>query len=129
LRHHIKKGKAKANLGRISKFGLLEMSRQRIQPSIEFGSYVTCDRCQGKGLVASKETLGVRFLRKLQIETLKPDIKNVTCFLPLDVADYVLNSKRKEILDLEARRQLSIRIVGDRQMHPGESKFEAQKTT
>ena len=129
LRHHIKKGKAKANLGRISKFGLLEMSRQRIQPSIEFGSYVTCDHCKGKGLVASKETLGVRFLRKLQIETLKPDIKNVTCFLPLDVADYILNRKRKEILDLEARRQLSIRIVGDRQMHPGESKFEAQKKT
>lgn len=124
LRLHIKAGKAKANLGRISKFGLLEMSRQRIQPSIEFGSYVTCDRCQGKGLVASKETLGVRFLRKLQIETLKPDIKTVTCILPVDVADYVLNNKRKEILDLEARRQLLIHIVGDRQMHPGESKFE-----
>ena len=124
LRLHVKAGKAKANLGRISKFGLLEMSRQRIQPSIEFGSYVTCNHCQGKGLVASKETLGVRFLRKLQIETLKPDIKNITCILPVDVADYVLNNKRKEILDLEARRQLSIRIVGDAQMHPGESKFE-----
>jgi ribonuclease E len=125
LRNHIKAGKAKANLGRISKFGLLEMSRQRIQPSIEYGSYVTCDCCQGKGLVASKETLGVRFLRKLQIETLKPDIKNITCILPVDVADYVLNNKRKEILDLEARRQLSIRIVGDLEMHPGESQFEA----
>ena len=64
LRLHVKAGKAKANLGRISKFGLLEMSRQRIQPSIEFGSYVTCNHCQGKGLVASKETLGVRFLRR-----------------------------------------------------------------
>ena len=124
LRLHVKAGKAKANLGRISKFGLLEMSRQRIQPSIEFGSYVTCNHCHGKGLVASKETLGVRFLRKLQIETLKPDIKNITCMLPVDVADYVLNNKRKEIFDLEARRQLSIRIVGDSQMHPGESKFE-----
>lgn len=124
LRHHIKTGKAKANIGRISKFGLLEMSRQRIQPSIEFGSYVTCDHCQGKGLVPSKETLGVRFLRKLRIETLKPGIKGVTCLLPVDVADYVLNNKRKEILDLEARRQLSIRIAGDGQMHPGESKFE-----
>lgn len=124
LRQHIKMGKAKANLGRISKFGLLEMSRQRIRPSIEFGSYVTCDHCQGRGLVASKETLGVRFLRKLQIETLKSGIKNITCILPVEVADYVLNNKRKEILDLEVRRQLSIHIVGDGQMHPGESKFE-----
>jgi ribonuclease E len=66
----------------------------------------------------------VRFLRKLQIETLKPDLKNITCILPLDVADYVLNNKRKEILNLEARRHISIRIVGDRQMHPGEGKFE-----
>ncbi|RLC03116.1 MAG: ribonuclease [Deltaproteobacteria bacterium] len=127
LRLHVKTGKAKANLGRISKFGLLEMSRQRIQPSIEYGSYVTCNHCQGKGLVASKETLGVRFLRKLQIETLKPAIKSVTCILPVDVADYVLNNKRKEILDLEARRQLSIRIVGDAQMHPGESNFEKNR--
>ena len=126
LRKHIKAGKAKANLGRISKFGLLEMSRQRIRPSIEFGSYDTCDHCQGKGLVASKETLGVRFLRKLRIETLKSGIKKVTCILPVDVADYVLNNKRKEILDLEARRQLLIRIVGDSQMHPGESKYETE---
>ncbi len=124
LKYHIKAGKAKANVGRISKFGLLEMSRQRIQPSIEFGSYVTCNRCQGKGLVASKETLGVRFLRKLQLETLKPDIKELTCILPVDVADYVLNNKRKEVFDLEARRQVSIRIVGDSQMQPAESKFE-----
>jgi len=65
------------------------MSRQRIQPSIEFGSYVTCNHCHGKGLVASKETLGVRFLRKLQIETLKPDIKNITCMLPVDVASKI----------------------------------------
>ena len=126
LRKYIKAGKAKANLGRISKFGLLEMSRQRIRPSIEFGSYDTCNHCQGKGLVASKETLGVRFLRKLRIETLKSGINKVTCILPMDVADYVLNNKRKEILDLEARRQILIRIVGDGQMHPGESKYETE---
>jgi ribonuclease E len=124
LRKHVRVDKAKANMGRISKFGLLEMSRQRLRPSIDFGSYVTCDHCHGKGQVASKETLGVRFLRKLRIETLKSDIKTVTCILPVDVADYVLNTKRKEILDIEARRQLSIRIAGDAHMHPGESKIE-----
>ena len=124
LRKHVKVDKAKANVGRISKFGLLEMSRQRLRPSIDFGSYVSCTHCHGKGQVASKETLGVRFLRKLRIETLQPDIKTVTCILPVDVADYVLNNKRKEILDIEARRQLSIRIASDAHMHPGESKIE-----
>ena len=124
LRKHVKADKAKANVGRISKFGLLEMSRQRLRPSIDFGSYVTCTHCDGKGQVASKETLGVRFLRKLRIETLKPDIKKVTCILPVDVADYVLNNKRKEILDIEARRQLLIRVAGDAHMHPGESRIE-----
>jgi len=124
MRTHLKVDKAKANVGRISKFGLLEMSRQRIRPSIDFGSYVTCNQCHGKGQVASKETLGVRFLRKLRIETLKPDIKNVTCILPKDVADYVLNNKRKEIHDLEARRQLSIHIGGDARMQPEESNID-----
>ncbi len=124
MRKHVKADKAKANVGRISKFGLLEMSRQRLRPSIDFGSYVTCNHCHGKGQVASKETLGVRFLRKLRIETLKSDIKTVTCILPVDVADYVLNNKRKEILDIEARRQLLIHIASDAHMHPGESKIE-----
>ena len=124
LRKHVRADKAKANAGRISKFGLLEMSRQRLRPSIDYGSYVTCDHCHGKGQVASKETLGVRFLRKLRIETLKTDIKTVTCILPVDVADYVLNHKRREILGIEARRQLSIHIVGDAHMHPDDSKIE-----
>ena len=99
------------------------MSRQRIRPSIEFGSFVTCDHCQGKGLVASTETLGVRFLRKLRFETLKSDTKRVNGMLPVQVADYLVNNKRKELLELEARRQLSIRIVGDSLMRHGDSKI------
>jgi ribonuclease E len=124
IKKHMKFDTAKTNVGRISRFGLLEMSRQRIRPSIEFGSYVTCNHCHGKGLVASTEALVVGFLRKLRIETLKPDIKRVRGILPMEVADYMLNNKRKEIVDLEDRRQVSIRIVGDRFMMPGESKIE-----
>jgi ribonuclease E len=123
LKQHVKSDKAKTNVGKISRFGLLEMSRQRIRPSIEFGSFVTCSYCQGKGLVASTETLGVRFLRKLRFETLKNDLQKVNCVLPVEVADYILNNKRKELLDLEARRQLCIRIVGNRLMRPGESEI------
>ncbi|MCG6910696.1 MAG: Rne/Rng family ribonuclease [Deltaproteobacteria bacterium] len=124
IKDALKTDKAKTKVGKISKFGLMEMSRQRIRPSIEFGSFLPCRHCSGKGLVPSTETLGIRFLRKLQLESLKPAVESVTGTLPAEVADYLLNSKRKEILDLELRRQVSIKIIGDSKMAPGDSQID-----
>jgi ribonuclease E len=123
LRSCVSEDKAKTKVGKISRFGLLEMSRQRIRPSIEFGSYHPCRYCQGKGLVASTETLAVGFLRKLSLETLKPGVTSVKGVVPEDVADYLLNKKRKEIAELEERRALSVEIEGAQSMTPGESKI------
>jgi ribonuclease E len=123
LRSHVKDDKARTTVGKISRFGLLEMSRQRIRPSIEFGSYHPCSYCKGKGLVPSPETLGIGFLRKLNLETVKPKISAVKAIVPLEVADYLLNKKRKEIVELEHRRDLTIEIDGDRSMAPGESEI------
>ena len=123
LRKHIKEDKARSKVGKISRFGLLEMSRQRIRPSIEFGSHLPCQYCQGKGLIPSPETLGIGFLRKLSLETLKEKADRVKGIVPLDVADYLLNKKRREIVDLEERRDLSVEIEGDRSMLPGDSKI------
>ena len=123
LKTYVKDDKAKINISKISKFGLLEMSRQRLRPSIEFGSFVPCTHCKGKGLTPSPETLGVGFLRKLSLETLKENISVVNGIVPVDVADYILNRKRKEILELEERRGLRIFIEGDTTMNPGESKI------
>ena len=123
LRQHVKEDKARTKVGRISTFGLLEMSRQRIRPSIEFGSHLPCKYCQGKGLVPSPETLGIGFLRKLSLETLKEKAHRVKGIVPVDVAEYLLNSKRREIVDLEVRRDLSVEIEGSRSMVPGESKI------
>ena len=123
LRSCVSEDKAKTKVGKISRFGLLEMSRQRIRPSIEFGSYHPCRYCQGKGLVASTETLAVGFLRKLSLETLKPGVTSVKGVVPVDVADYLLNKKRKEIAELEERRALSVEIEGALSMTPGESKI------
>jgi ribonuclease E len=123
LRSCVNEDKAKTKVGKISRFGLLEMSRQRIRPSIEFGSYHPCRHCQGKGLVASTETLAVGFLRKLSLETLKPGVTSVKGVVPVDVADYLLNKKRKEIAELEERRALSVEIEGAQSMTPGESKI------
>lgn len=121
LKTHLRSDKAKVSVGKISKFGLMEMSRQRIRPSIEFGSHSPCPYCKGKGLIPSTETLGLRFLRKLKMRSLKHDTKHLTGKLPVAVADYILNKKRKEILDLETRHELSISISGDSTMVPGES--------
>ncbi|MDH3884614.1 MAG: Rne/Rng family ribonuclease [Desulfobacterales bacterium] len=123
LRSCVSEDKAKTKVGKISRFGLLEMSRQRIRPSIEFGSYHPCRYCQGKGLVASTETLAVGFLRKLSLETLKPGVTSVKGVVPVDVAAYLLNKKRKEIAELEERRALSVGIEGALSMTPGESKI------
>ena len=121
LRLHVKEDKARTKVGKISRFGLLEMSRQRIRPSIEFGSHLPCKYCQGKGLVPSAETLGIGFLRKLSLETLKQKSKRVRGIVPLDVAEYLLNRKRREIVDLEVRRDLIVEIEGARSMVPGDS--------
>jgi ribonuclease E len=82
-------------------------------------------------LVASTETLAVGFLRKLSLETLKPNITYVKGIVPADVADYLLNKKRKEIAELEERRGLSVKIEGDQSMAPGDSEiiYDTQKKT
>jgi ribonuclease E len=123
LRQHVKEDKARTKVGKISRFGLLEMSRQRIRPSIEFGSHLPCKYCQGKGLVPSTETLGIGFLRKLSLEALKGKTNRVKGIVPVDVAEYLLNKKRREIVDLEVRRDLSVEIEGDRALVPGDSKI------
>lgn len=130
LKAHVKRDKAKTKVGRISRFGLVEMSRQRIRPSIEYGSYEPCSYCKGTGRTPSPETLGIGFLRKLNLEILKNEIFGVKVVVPAAVADYLLNRKRKEIYDLEVKRGIRITIEGNRAMIPGESKiFYDKKTT
>jgi ribonuclease E len=77
LKNNLKDDKAKTKIGKISRFGLLEMSRQRIRPSIEYGNYEPCRFCRGKGLIPSVETLGRGFLRKLRVEILKDEITGI----------------------------------------------------
>ncbi len=113
LRSFTKRDKAKTRIGRISQFGLLEMSRQRLAPSIDFANLVPCGHCRSKGWVASTETLALRFLRHMKIETSKTGVRAVHAKVPRAVADYVLNKKRREISELEIRRALSMHIEGD----------------
>ena len=127
IKNNVKYDKAKTKIGKISMFGLMEMSRQRLRPSIESSSFESCSHCGGKGLVPSTEMLVLDFLRKLRLETLKDEISKVKGIVSSVVADYLLNKKRKEILDLEIRRNISISIEGDNTIVHGMSKIICEK--
>lgn len=128
LRSFTKKDKARIRIGRISQFGLLEMSRQRLAPSIDYGNRVTCNYCRGKGWTPSTETLALQFLRRLKMATSKAGMQSVRGVAPKEVADYVLNKKRKELSELEIRRDLSITIEGDVNMLPDECRIACDPT-
>jgi len=123
MKTHVRPDKAKTKIGRISRFGLMEMSRQRLRPSLEFSSFETCGHCRGKGMIPSPETLGVGFLRKLSLEILKPGVSSVKGVVPVQVADYLLNKKRKEILEMETLHSVSIAIEGNAAMVPGDGEI------
>jgi len=127
LKTAIKEDRARIKIGSLSRFGLLEMSRQRLRPPVGYGSFSVCPECQGKGQVASIEMLGLAFLRKLQLETLKEEICHVRGKLPTRVADYLLNRKRRELAELEERRNLTIEIEGIAAMHPRDSEIICEK--
>ncbi len=127
LRASMKQDRARVKIGKISKFGLLELSRQRLRPSIDFGSMETCSHCTGKGQVPSTESLGLSFLRKLKLETLKGDIQQVTAHLPAPVATYLLNRKRRELSDLEEKRAIGIIIISQDDLIPGQMEVAYDK--
>ncbi len=123
LKKFLKSDKAKTKVSVLSQFGLLEMSRQRLRPAITFGSFNICTHCKGRGIVPSIETLSLAFLRQLNLKTIKEEIKTVTCVIPADVADFLLNRKRGELVEIESKRKVSISIKGDPAMIRGESRI------
>ena len=127
LKNHLKKDKARTTLGRISKFGILELSRQRIRPPIQFGTYYTCPTCQGKGQVRSVETLALSYLRKIWLGISKGTVSSVKGILPVEVAHYLLNRKREDLLRLESRHEVTIHLEGQPQILPEEGRLEFKK--
>jgi len=121
LKKYLKSDKAKTKVGGITKFGLLEMTRQRIRHAITFGSYEACRHCKGRGQIPSVETQGLALLRQLNLKSLKPEIKEITGVVPKEVATYLLNKKREELIDIESKRKILITIEGDPDMVSGES--------
>jgi len=110
LKDSLKNDKARVTVGKISQFGLLEMSRQRIKATLAEGSYLSCPNCGGSGRVKSAEAQAVGFLRKLHAAIARGQVERVEGEVPIDVAHYLLNTKREELLEMERRYQVSIFI-------------------
>ncbi|MBU2499553.1 MAG: Rne/Rng family ribonuclease [Proteobacteria bacterium] len=124
LREELKKDRAKTDLSHISKFGLLELSRQRLRPSIESRSYQTCQHCNGRGMVMSVESASVSYLRRVWMAVSKGDVSRVNGILPMDVVTYLQNRKRKEMSDIEKRYGVTIILQGDPSLPPGGGKLD-----
>jgi ribonuclease E len=124
LREEFKKDRARTELGRISKFGLLEASRQRLRPPLHSSSHVSCNRCGGAGVVRSAEATALAYLRRIWLELSRGEVNQVRGYFAQEVADYLQNKKRAELLKLETRYGANIRIVARQNIIPGEGQLE-----
>ena len=118
MKASMKRDKAKIDISRISKFGLMQISRQRLGPPVQTGSYRVCDHCQGRGVVQSVETQVLVYLRRIQTGVTRKNVKRVECCFPIEIAQYMLNRKRSELAELEAKNDVNILIVADPAMTP-----------
>ncbi|MGD8347772.1 MAG: Rne/Rng family ribonuclease [Gammaproteobacteria bacterium] len=113
LRKAVYDDRARVQIGRISRFGLLEMSRQRLRPSLEESSQIVCPRCSGQGTIRDVESLSLAVLRLLEEESLKDNTGKILAKIPVECATYLLNEKREKIDALEQRREVHIVVIPD----------------
>lgn len=124
VKNSMKRDKAKVDFTRISKFGLLQISRQKMASPVQTGSYRVCAHCQGRGLIRSVETLALSHLRHIQTKISQKKVQKVVCNFPIDVAQYISNRKRQELLELEKQYEVEIIIEVDANLSPADSKIE-----
>ncbi len=113
LRDAVRQDRARVQIGKISRFGLLEMSRQRLRPSLGESSYLVCPRCSGIGNIRSVESLALAILRIIGEEARKERTAKVIAQLPVEVATYLLNEKRDWVQGLEARHDTQVILVAN----------------
>ena len=111
FRDSLRHDRARVQIGKISRFGLMELSRQRLQPSLEEIAHISCPRCGGTGFIRGIESTALHVLRIIQEEAMKENTGAVHAQVPVDVASFLLNEKRAEIQKLEARIKVNIVLV------------------
>eukprot|EP01093_Parvamoeba_rugata_P004123 TRINITY_DN157_c0_g1_i1.p1 TRINITY_DN157_c0_g1~~TRINITY_DN157_c0_g1_i1.p1 ORF type:complete len:1103 (-),score=331.18 TRINITY_DN157_c0_g1_i1:23281-26589(-) len=111
MKDAVRSDRARVQLGRISRFGLLEMSRQRLRPSLGDSAHHVCPRCSGHGTIRGTESLALSILRILEEESIKENTGQIEAQLPVSVATYLLNEKRKAIQSLEKRHGVNLLLI------------------
>jgi ribonuclease E len=111
LRDALHVDRARVQMGKISRFGLIELSRQRLRPALNEGSHITCPRCNGTGVIRDAESSALNVLRLLQEESMKENTAAVHAQVPVEVATFLLNEKRSDITKMEARLKVNLLII------------------
>jgi ribonuclease E len=119
--------RARVQMGKISRFGLMELSRQRLRPSLSEGSHVTCPRCNGTGHIRDTESSALQVLRIIQEEAMKENSAAIYVQGPVDVAAFLLNEKRGEIQKIETRHRVTIIMIPNKHLETPHYKLERIK--
>lgn len=111
MKDSVKQDRARVQIGKISRFGLLEMSRQRLRPSLGDASQHTCPRCDGQGTIRSNESLALSILRLIEEEAIKENTAQIQAQVPVPVSSYLLNEKREAVSSIETGNKVSVVII------------------
>ena len=127
LRDALRQDRARVQFGAISKFGLMEMSRQRLKPALSEGASIPCPRCGGSGHIRDTESSALQILRIIQEESLKENTASVMCQVPVEVASFLLNEKRGEISKIELKQRINVLMVPNKTLETPNYKLERLK--
>ena len=111
-------------VGSISKFGLLELSRQRLRPALSEGSHITCPRCNGTGHIRDTESSALQILRMVQEEAMKDNTAAVHVQVPVEVTSFLLNEKRTEITKIELKQRVTVLLVPNKHLETPNYRLE-----
>ena len=128
LKDALKQDRARVQVGRISRFGLLEMSRQRLRPSLGESSQNVCPRCSGHGFIRGVESLGLSVLRIIEEDAMKENTSRIVAQLPVSVATFLLNEKRDSIHEIERRQSIEVVLVPNVHLETPHYKLERVRT-
>ncbi|MBU3594142.1 Rne/Rng family ribonuclease [Polynucleobacter sp. 71A-WALBACH] len=124
LRDALRHDRARVQMGKISKFGLMEMSRQRLRPALSEGSHVTCPRCNGTGHIRDTESSALQVLRIIQEEAMKENTAAIHSQVPVEVAAFLLNEKRAEVIKIETRFKVNVLMIPNKHLETPHYKLE-----
>jgi len=116
LRDALHFDRARVQMGKISRFGLMELSRQRLRPALNEGSHVTCPRCNGTGVIRDAESSALQVLRLIQEEAMKENTAAVHAQVPVEVAAFLLNEKRADITKIETRLKVNLILIPNKHL-------------